>query len=111
MAVVYLGRHVRLNQPRAIKIISTPLMAQERYIRLFYREAQLAAALRHPNIVHIYDVGEENGLPYIVMELLEGRSLSDLIRAGEPLPLARVVHVVQQLADALDYAHQHDVAH
>jgi serine/threonine protein kinase len=111
MASVYVGHHRMLDQARAIKVMSGTLASHDGFVRLFYREAKLAAGLRHPNIVHIYDVGEQDGFPYLVMELLEGRSLRDVILQDRPLPLPRVIHLLNQLAAALDYAHAHGVAH
>jgi len=111
MASVYLARHQALKQDRAIKVMSANLAEHDGFLQLFYREARLSARLRHPNVVRMYDVGEENGLTYLVMELLEGRSLSDVIRQDGPLPVERAVHFVQQLAAALEYAHAEGVAH
>ena len=111
MATVYRGVHALLEQARAIKVMSPGLAAQDRFVRLFQREAKLAADLRHPNVVQIYDIGVQDGLHYIVMELLQGRSLRDLIKQEHPLPLSRAIHLVRQLADALDYAHGRGVAH
>ena len=111
MASVYLARHQTLKQDRAIKVMSASLAAHDGFVQLFYREARLSARLRHPNVVQMYDVGEEDGVTYLVMELLEGRSLRDVIQQDGPLPVERAVHFVQQLAAALDYAHAEGVAH
>src|SRR5215213_7127895 len=94
MASVYRGRHHILDQARAVKVMSLSLAADEGFVHLFHREARLAAGLRHPNIVHIYDVGEQDGLHFLVMELLEGRSLLEIIRADHPLPLSRAIHYI-----------------
>ena len=77
----------------------------------FLREARSAGRLNHPNIVTIYDVGEQDGVAYIAMELLEGRSLQDILRSPEPMPLATVVDIVAQVADGLDLAQRFKITH
>jgi serine/threonine protein kinase len=79
--------------------------------RRFLREAKAAGRLSHPCIVTIYDVGEFEDIAFIVMELLEGRSLKDILDRGERIPLATAVHIVLQTADALDFAHRQGVVH
>src|SRR5688500_3466622 len=111
MGVVYRAVHQRLGQARAIKVLPTVFAHDETFLQRFEREARLASELRHPNIVMIYDIAEERGVNYIVMELLAGRSLHELIRNDGPLPLDRAVSLLQQLADALDFAHQRGVVH
>jgi WD40 repeat protein/predicted Ser/Thr protein kinase len=111
MAVVYqawqpaLGRHV------AIKLLSAQFAFDEEFVARFRREAKSAAQLKHAHIVTIYDVGEQEGTHYIVMEYLEGRSLHDLIETTGPMPLERVVHIASHVASALDYAHQCGFVH
>lgn len=113
MGAVYRGVHEVLEQSRAIKVMSLPihLAGRDSFLRLFQREARLAARLRHPNIVQIYDVAQQDGIHYIVMELLEGRSLTSLIRSTGALPLERAIHLLEQLASALDFAHIQGVIH
>jgi serine/threonine protein kinase len=111
MASVYSGRHVKLDHMRAIKVMSSSLAANPSFVRLFHREAGLAAILNHPNIVRTYDIAEQDGTPYLVMELLIGRSLRDVVRGDWPISLERVSHLLSQLAAALDYAHEHAIAH
>jgi serine/threonine-protein kinase len=111
MASVYEGVHQHLQVHRAVKVMSAGLAAHESYVRLFHREARLAISLSHPNIVQVYDVGGDNDLHYIVMELLEGRSLRDVIRQDRPLATPRVAYLVRQLADALDHAHSRNIGH
>ncbi|MFN8633661.1 MAG: protein kinase [Chloroflexota bacterium] len=111
MGSVYRARHVRLEQVRAVKVMSLQFVNDDSFVRLFYREARLAAGLHHPNIVQIHDVADHDGQPYIVMELLEGRSLRDVIYHEQPVSLDRVVHLVRQLASALDHAHENGIAH
>lgn len=111
MGVVYRAVHRRLGQARAIKVLPTVFAHDEMFVQRFEREAKLASELRHPNIVMIYDIAEENGVNYIVMELLDGRSLHEVIRQDGPLPLERAIGLLGQLADALDFAHQRGVVH
>lgn len=111
MGTVYCAEHVALGQPRAVKLLPDHLAADTGFVALFRREARMAAALRHPNVVHIYDVGEEGGLHYIVMELLEGPSLWELIKREGPFSLERSITLLRQLAEALDYAHGRGVVH
>jgi serine/threonine-protein kinase len=111
MGVVYRAVHQRLGQARAIKVLPAMLAYDETFLQRFEREARLASELRHPNIVVIHDIAEERGVNYIVMELLDGRSLHDVIRQDGPLPLDRALGLLQQLADALDFAHARGVVH
>ncbi|HZO24947.1 MAG TPA: serine/threonine-protein kinase [Chloroflexota bacterium] len=111
MATVYRGVHRPLGVQRAIKVMSSSLATRDSFVDLFYREVRLAAGLRHPNIVQIFDIAQHDDFHYLVMELLEGRSLHDVAREDEPLPLPRVLYLVGQLAEALDYAHGQGIAH
>lgn len=114
MGTVYLGRDPRIGRVVAIKTIALSQFeeAERPQVReRFFREAEAAGRLNHPNIVTIYDAGEEHDLGYIAMELLEGRDLTHYVQAGKELPLEWVVDVVTQVADALDYAHRCDVVH
>ena len=110
MAVVYEAYQPALQRKVALKVLP-PSLAQDDFVRRFQHEAIAAAGLRHPNIVTIYDVGSEDRYNYIVMEFLEGRPLSDVIRTGGSLPLARICKIIEQVAQALDYAHQHGFIH
>ncbi|MGE3913039.1 MAG: protein kinase, partial [Chloroflexota bacterium] len=85
MGVVYRGVHKRLGQTRAIKVLPTALAHDETFLQRFEREARLASELRHPNIVIVHDIAEENGVHFIAMELLNGRSLHEVIREDGPL--------------------------
>ncbi|MGQ9857622.1 MAG: serine/threonine-protein kinase [Thermodesulfobacteriota bacterium] len=115
MGVVYKAHDARLNREVAIKVLridpSRQLPAQKvREIKArFYKEAQAAARLNHPNIVAIHQVGQSAGRPYIVMEYLRGRNL--LERMEEPLPIKEVLRIALQICDALDYAHSQGVVH
>jgi tetratricopeptide (TPR) repeat protein len=109
MGEVYRARDTRLHRPVAIKILHrtfTSPAARER----FQREARAASALNHPNICVIYDVGEADGLPYLVMELLDGRTLRERI-GTKPLHIPEALALSIQVADALDAAHSQGIVH
>lgn len=115
MAEVYLGRHTTLDRPVAVKILQAHLQEEEDLKRRFMAEARSVAALRHPNIVQVFDYDVVDGRPYIVMELLRGLSLADYLtelhRSGLTLPLSTVSRLIKKLAGALDYAHQRGIIH
>ena len=102
MGEVYRARDTRLGRDVAVKAISGE-MSGERLAR-FEGEARAASALSHPSIVTIHEVGSEDGTPFIVMELVDGRTLRDVLYPG-PLPPTRAVALASQLADALARAH------
>ena len=115
MGVVYLGRDPKINRIVAIK---TMALSQEfdgdelaEVKTRFFREAETAGRLNHPNIVTIYDAGEEHDLAYIAMEFLKGKDLVPYTKADSLLPLEKVISIVARVADALDYAHQNAVVH
>jgi len=111
MAVVYRAYQPSLNRHVAIKVLPPQLSFDPQFVERFQREARAAARLRHPNIVVIHDVGEQDGNYYIVMEYLEGRTLNQLIEQEGPLSPQRAAHIIDQVAAALDYAHQQGVVH
>lgn len=115
MGVVYLGRDPKINRVVAIKTmaLSQEFDADELVDvkARFFREAETAGRLNHPNIVTMYDAGEEHDLAYIAMEFLKGRDLVPQTKPGALLPLAQVVSIIARVADALDYAHQNNVVH
>jgi WD40 repeat protein len=111
MGVVYRARHRDLQQFRAIKLLPPHFAADDSFVARFKREATIAAGLRHPNVVLIYDVGQQDDFHYIVMDLVEGRSLRDVIRADTPLSIDRIIALLRPLAQALDFAHAHGVVH
>jgi serine/threonine-protein kinase len=115
MAIVYLGQDPRINRTTAIKTIRfaddfEPEEAEKMKER-FFREARSAGTLSHPNIVTIYDAGEEQGLAYIAMEYLEGAPLAKYTEKGKLLPMRKVIDYMADIADALDYAHQKGIVH
>lgn len=102
----------RLKRPIALKIPHRLLASDIDFLETFHREAEVAAALNHPNIVTIYDVGEsEDGLPYLAMRLLEGRSLRQVLVDEGGLTLDRSLRILEQLAAALDYLQDHHLVH
>ncbi len=111
MGAVYRAVHRMLDQPRALKILPPNLAAEETFVERFQREARTAARLRHPNIVQIHDVGEHQGAYYIAMELVEGRSLRDVLHTDGSLSLVRATRLLRPLAEALDFAHAGGVVH
>ncbi len=101
----FIGRDVALK-------VMLPDLAEDRVLKeRFIREAQSAGRLRHPNIVTIYDLGEENGVPYIAMEYLEGRDLDEIIRKRLPISLEEKLDIIRQACEALAYAHAHGIVH
>src|SRR5580700_3604060 len=114
MGTVYRAKDPAMDRVVALKtIISVALASQQgsEFRERFYREARAAGRLAHPGIVPVFDVGEHEGLPYLVMEFINGRTLADSVKANERLTLERVCEIGQQIAEALGYAHQHGVIH
>ena len=110
MGIVYKALHRRLNRLVALKMIRGGMHADDIQIARFKIEAEAVAALRHPNILQIYDIGESNGLPYVALELLEGGSLSDRLK-GTALPPRKAAEWMVPLALAMDTAHQAGIVH
>ena len=111
MAEVYKSMHPTLGVSVAIKILPPKLAIEEEFRQRFAREAQVVSKLSHPNIVRIFDSGEQDGQQYIVMEYLGGKDLSQLIRTSGKLPVVQTLRLVQQIASALDYAHTEGFVH
>lgn len=111
MALVYKAQDILLNRNVAIKVLRQQFVNDEEFIRRFRREAQSAASLSHPNIVSVYDVGQEEDVHYIVMEYIEGQNLNEIIKERAPLQVDEAVRVASQIADALDHAHQNQIIH
>jgi len=109
--VVYRAVDATLNRTVALKILAPHLVWHPEFVERFQREAQTAANLRHPNIVLIYEVGEEQGRHFIAMEYLPGRPLDRIIAEEGALPLERVVVIIEQIASALDAAHGQGLIH
>jgi serine/threonine-protein kinase len=111
MAEVYLARDQLLNRPVALKVLFPEYAREPSFVERFRREAQAAANLNHPNIVAIYDWGQEGGTYFIVMEYVEGRSLRDLLRAEGPLDPHEAAEIAAEIAAALAFAHRSGVVH
>ncbi|MGH2949154.1 MAG: serine/threonine-protein kinase, partial [Solirubrobacteraceae bacterium] len=111
MGVVYRAEHLNLRRRAAIKIIAPDLAESEGFRERFTREARIAAALQHPNIVTVYDAGEVEGLLYLAMQYIEGDDLSAMLRADGRLRPYRAVDVCRQVAAALDAAHAMGLIH
>src|SRR5688500_13135203 len=112
MATVYRGVDTRLGRPVAIKLLHAHYATDDEFRQRFEHEAQSAAGLSaHPNIVDVYDVGQEADVPYIVMELVEGADLHVIIDQEGPLTIERTLAIAQQVADGLEYAHTRGLVH
>lgn len=120
MAQVHLGFDTRLSRVVAIKMLRTDLARDSIFQTRFRREAQAAASLNHPNIVAVYDTGEEEtttpdgstvSIPYIVMEYVEGHTVRDLLAGGAPVPIDEAVEIISGVLSALDYSHTHGLVH
>ncbi|MGH9679224.1 MAG: serine/threonine-protein kinase [Candidatus Acidiferrales bacterium] len=115
MGVVYRAQDPVIGRDVAVKTMHLSEagtgMSREELVGRFQTEARAAGLLTHPNIVVIYDAGEEEGLFYITMELVQGRSLQSLLDARQLFPLPRVMKLMEQVCSALDFAHQHNVVH
>lgn len=111
MANVYLARDTILDRHVAVKVLRGDLAGDEKFVRRFQREALSASSLSHPNIVEIYDVGEDEGNFYIVMEYIEGKTLKQLIKKRGVLSLSETMDIMLQLLDALASAHDSYIIH
>ena len=112
MGTVYRATHVLMEKTVAIKVLRPSLAADEKIVARFSREARAASRISHPNALSVTDFGEdENGIVFLVMEFLSGRTLKQVIRDDGPLPLLRVVEIIRQVGDALHVAHQQGVVH
>ena len=110
MSTVYRARHVKLGRPVAVKILKDDYAPSPKLLRRFEREAELAGSLSHPNIVAILDVGEADGVHYIVMDLVEGPTLGTVLEGGA-LDRARMIAIARQLCNGLEHAHGHGLLH
>ena len=114
MGAVYIARDPAMDRIVALKTIHALALSgpqAEEFRERFYREARAAGGLSHPGIVTIFDVGEQDGVPYLVMEFIEGRTLADAAKNGQRFTFERVCEIGQQVAEALAYAHKHGVIH
>ncbi len=111
MAVVYAGTDLLLRRRVAIKVLREQYAADEDFVQRFYNEAQSAAKLSHPNIVNTYDVGREDRIYYIVMELVEGTTLAEMIRSDGRIPEPVAIDYTAQMCNGLAYAHRQGLLH
>lgn len=111
MANVYLAHDLILDRDVAVKILRGDLADDEKFVRRFQREAIAASSLSHPNIVEMYDVGEDDGKYYIVMEYVEGKTLKSLIKKRGGLTLPEVIDIMTQLTSAIACAHDSNIIH
>jgi len=110
MGLVYRARDTRLDRPVALKVLPEEFRERSDRQQRFQSEARIISALSHPHICALFDVGEQDGASFLVMEYLEGETLEDRITRG-PLPAADVLRYAAQIADALDHAHQARITH
>ncbi|MFM1650634.1 Stk1 family PASTA domain-containing Ser/Thr kinase [Brevibacillus sp. B_LB10_24] len=111
MAVVYKARDLVLNRPVAVKVLRPQFSVDEDFVQRFRREAQAVASLSHPNVVGVYDVGQEDDTHYMVMEYIEGSTLKEVINEHGALPVKEAVRIAIKICDALDHAHQNHIIH
>ena len=111
MANVYLAYDTILDRRVAIKVLRGDLSNDEKFVRRFQREALSASSLSHPNIVEMYDVGEDDGIYYIVMEYIEGKTLKQLIKKRGSLTISEAIDIMLQLTDGISHAHDSYIIH
>src|SRR5574344_362827 len=111
MANVYLAYDTILDRNVAVKVLRGDLATDEKFVRRFQREALSASSLSHPNIVEVYDVGEDNGQYYIVMEYIEGKQLKQLLKKRGKLTIEEAVDIMLQVSDGLACAHDSYIIH
>jgi eukaryotic-like serine/threonine-protein kinase len=111
MAVVYVAEDAELGRRVAVKVLGTHVADDDEFRRRFVREARLAARLSHPNVVHVYDAGEDDGRPFIVMELVRGETVADLLVQRGKLPPRDAASLARQAALGLAHAHEAGLVH
>jgi YVTN family beta-propeller protein len=111
MGVVYLAEHVALDRRVALKVVAPELQEDESFRERFLREARLAASLEHPNIIPVYDAGDEAGTLFLAMRFVDGENLGHVIEREGRLPADRAVEILAKVASALDEAHRNDLVH
>ncbi|MGE5529250.1 MAG: Stk1 family PASTA domain-containing Ser/Thr kinase [Patescibacteria group bacterium] len=111
MALVYRAECSLLQRPVAVKVLRPQFASDAEFVERFRREAQAAGRLSHPSIVNVYDVGQDRGLNYIVMEYVQGENLKELIRREAPFTAARALDIARQICEALRHAHQNNIIH
>ncbi|HXE80560.1 MAG TPA: serine/threonine-protein kinase [Vicinamibacterales bacterium] len=111
MGVVYSAHDDRAGRPVAVKVMMADLEGDRETRERFYREAKIAGRLQHRNLITVYDMGEEEGRLYMVMELLEGQTLAEFLKRPEPIPLEQTVDLMMQMCEGLAVAHVHGIVH
>lgn len=112
MGAVYRGTHVLMDKTVAVKVLRPSLAADEKIVARFSREARAASRISHPHALSVTDFGEsEDGVVFLVMEYLSGKTLKEIIRQEGPMPLPRVVEIIRQVGGALEAAHEQGVVH
>jgi eukaryotic-like serine/threonine-protein kinase len=111
MAVVYVAEDAELGRRVAVKVLAEQFAADDEFRRRFVREARLAARLSHPNVVHVYDAGEDDGHPFIIMELVPGETVADLLKRRRKLPAHEAATLIRQGALGLQHAHEAGLVH
>ena len=110
MGVVYKAHDPQIDRPVALKVLREDRVVSNDFVLRFLREAKAIGRISHPNIVTVYDVGQDHGTIYIAMEYLEGRPLNEAIK-GRVVPVDETIDICVQVADALDYAHRRGITH
>lgn len=111
MGVVYKAHHIRLDRAAAVKVLTPALAGNDEFRERFISESQMAATLQHPNVITVYDAGENAGLLYLAMQFVAGTDLRRLLEMEGPLEPNRALNVLAQVAGALDAAHAHGLVH
>lgn len=111
MGTVYLAHQESLGRDLAIKVLPAELTREADFLERFKREARIAASLRHPNIIQVFDAAESDGCHYLVMEYLGGRDLRECLQPGVPYGVEATLKVVDQILSALQHAHEHQIVH
>lgn len=111
MATVYRAKDTKLNREVAVKVLKDEYTTDSEFIKRFNQEAQSAASLTHPNIVSVYDVGNDEETYYIVMELIKGKTLKEIIKEEGTISWKWAVNIAKQIALALDTAHKNGLIH
>ncbi|KJS81464.1 MAG: hypothetical protein JM58_16880 [Peptococcaceae bacterium BICA1-8] len=111
MSLVYQAKDIYLNRIVAVKILREYFTSDNEFVRRFRREAQAVASLSHPNIVNIYDVGQDGDTHYLVMEYIKGKTLKEIIIEQAPISLNETIDIVKQICDALEHAHENSIVH
>jgi serine/threonine-protein kinase len=111
MGVIYRAEHVGLKRKVAIKALHPQYSQEPAFVRRFQREARAMARLDHPNIIRVFDVGEDQGYSYLEMEFFSGKDLKQLILEKGKLPVEETLHIALQIAQGLEYAHAHGIIH